>query len=98
MKFYLESFNGDEFEGYAKTDITPEQIIQYFGTHPVEGMFQVTPEVAEHFGLQLDQNYEYFLGAIRDYPDETYEYMGVKLYPPPMFLPENLNADPIKPK
>ena len=100
MRFYVDIFlkNDESLDGYIETDLTPEQVSKAYGEHPV-GVFCLTAEMANHFGLK-NLNFEtkdYFVTAAREYIDETYEYQGEKLYPPPLFLPDNFNTDPVRP-
>lgn len=101
MRFYVEIFSKEEeaLDGYILTDLTPQQVAEAYGEHPV-GVFELTPEMASRFGLQsLDfLANDYFLTAAREIVDEVYDYQGQKLYPPPIFLPDNFNSDPLRPK
>lgn len=99
MKFYVEIFNKDDelMDGYIKTDVTPEQVIEVTGGHPVS-YFELSKELADRLEIKdLDfDTKDYFLTAAREFPDEAYEYLGEKLYPPPMFLPDCFNSEPIR--
>jgi hypothetical protein len=100
MRFYIEIFtkSDEALEGYMETSITPEQVAESYVEHPV-GTFELEPSMAEHFGFQgLDfEKNDYFLTACREHVDEVYEHDGVSLYPPPMFLPDIFNSDPVRP-
>lgn len=101
MKFYVELFDKQDetLQRYIKTTVVPEQIVQIYGEHPVGGSFELTEEIAQRLGCDLDfANYDCYITACRDYVGEGYEYNGEVLYPPPMFLPESFNALPVKPK
>lgn len=102
MKFCIEVFrkDGDTMDAYIETDVTPEKVIEVYDDHPVGGAFQLLPEHAAKFGF-TDLNFEendYFLEAVCEFYNETYEYKGVKLYPPPLFLPDCFNAQPVRSK
>jgi hypothetical protein len=101
MKFYIEIFSkSDEaLDAYIATNLTPEQVAEAYDEHPA-GVFELTPEMADHFGLQsLDfESKDYFLTAAREHVDEAYEYRGEKFYPPPMFLPDIFDANPVRPR
>lgn len=100
MRYYIEVFAKDDasLDGCLETDLKPEQVAEAFGEHPV-GIFELTPEMARRFELQgLDfQAKDFFLTAAREFEGEGYEHDGENLYPPPMFLPEIFNADPVRP-
>lgn len=101
MRFYVEIFskNNEELDGYIQTDLTPEIVAEVYDEHPV-GTFELDAEIASRLGIQhLDfDTKDYFLTAAREVVDEHYEYQGEILYPPPMFLPDVLNANPVRPK
>jgi hypothetical protein len=101
MKYYIEIFSddSDELIRYQETTVTPEMVIEVYEDHPV-GMFDLEKWQAEKLNLQgLDfEKYEHYLVSAREYPEETYEYEGEVLYPPPLFLPDSFNSDPVKPK
>lgn len=94
MRYYIEKFNGDEFAGYYRTYVTPEQVIELFDTHPV-GNWELTPDIASE--LNINWHPDSFLVAVREYPGEAYEYEGEVLYPPPLFLPDSFNSVPAEP-
>lgn len=102
MKFYIEFFDKikENLEGYIKTSITVDRVIEVFDEHPAYN-FEITNGIAQKLDIKehLDfENFDYFLCAAREYEDETYEYNGEKLYVPPLFLSDVFNCDPIKPK
>ena len=101
MHYYIEVFHKQDetLDGYLKINIAPDRVAQVFGAHPV-GCFELCPATAKQLKLsQLDfENNDYVLTAVREYVDETYEYEGEKLHPPPMFLPDHFGADPVRPK
>ena len=100
MRHYIEVFNkeDEEFLGYIKTDLTPLQVAEVFNEHPAEA-FELTPETAKTLGVEdLDfEAKEYFIVGAREFENETYEWGGEKLYPPPLFLPDVFNSVPAKP-
>lgn len=99
MKYYIEVFKkGEEsLDGYIETNLTPEQIVELYDDHPV-GVFELTSEIAEWFEIYgLDfENKDYIVTAVREFVNETYEWNGEKLYPPPMFLPDHFNTIPVR--